>query len=137
MLRSMIRSARAAAGSLPALAAAAHLRDEAFKAMAEVDIIHVPYRTGAEALPDLLTGRLDIMLDNIFLPRVRQGTPNEVIETIAKAMAELNKEPEIIERQMKIGWVPFAATPAELRQRMTEEIESYGYWVKKTNFKVD
>ena len=165
--------------SSPGVGSSTHLRDEAFKSMAEVDIIHVPYRTGAEALPDLLAGRLDIMLDNIFLPQVRQGTvkmlgvlsdrrhpefpnvptfaeqgfdirlpvwagfmapvgtPNEVIETIAKAMAELNKEPEIIERQMKIGWVPFAATPAELRQRVTEEIASYAEWVKKTNFKVD
>lgn len=165
--------------SSPGVGSATHLRDEAFKSLAEVDIIHVPYRTGAEALPDLLAGRLDIMLDNIYFPQVRQGTvkmlgvlserrhpefpnvptfaeqgfdiklpvwggihapigtPNEVIETIAKAVAELNLEPDVIEKQRKIGWEPFNATPAELRKRMAEEVASYAYWIKKTDFKVD
>jgi tripartite-type tricarboxylate transporter receptor subunit TctC len=59
--------------SSPGAGSATNLRGEAFKALAGVDITHIPYRTGAEALPDLLAGRLDIMLDNIFLPQVRQG----------------------------------------------------------------
>jgi tripartite-type tricarboxylate transporter receptor subunit TctC len=165
--------------SSPGVGSATHLRDEAFKSLADVDIIHVPYRTGAEALPDLLAGRLDIMLDNIFFPQVRigtvkmlgvlsdrrhpefpnvptfaeqgfdirlpvwggfhapVGTPREAIDTIARVVAELNKEPEIIERQMKIGWVPFNATPDELNKRMASEVESYQYWIKKTGFKLD
>lgn len=165
--------------SSPGVGSATHLRDEAFKSMADVDIIHVPYRTGAEALPDLLGGRLDIMLDNIFFPQVRQGTvkmlgvlsdrrhpefpdvptfaeqgfdiklpvwggfhapvgtPREVIDTIAKVVAELNQEPAIIERMMKIGWVPFNATPDELNKRMGEEVKSYGDWIKKTDLKLD
>ena len=165
--------------SSPGVGSATHLRDEAYKAMAEVDIIHVPYRTGAEALPDLLAGRLDIMLDNIFFPQVRSGqvkmlgvlsdrrhpefpdvptfkeqgfdirlpvwgglhapvgTPREVIEVLSKAVMELNKEPDIIEKQMKIGWVPFSATPDELAKRMIEEVESYRFWIKKTDFKMD
>ncbi len=60
--------------SSPGSGSATNLRGEAFKAAAGVDITHLPYRTGAEAIPDLLGGRLDIMLDNIFFPQVRQGT---------------------------------------------------------------
>jgi tripartite-type tricarboxylate transporter receptor subunit TctC len=65
------------------------------------------------------------------------GTPREVIETLSRAVSELNKEPEVIERQMKIGWIPINATPEELHKRMADEVASYGYWVKKTDFKLD
>jgi tripartite-type tricarboxylate transporter receptor subunit TctC len=165
--------------SSPGVGSATHLRDEAFKTLAGVDIIHVPYRTGAEALPDLLAGRLDIMLDNIFFPQVRLGTvkmlgvladrrhpefpdvptfaeqgfdiklpvwagflaplgtPREVIDTLGRVVNELNREPEIIEKMLKIGWVSITATPAELSRRMTEEVDSYREWIKKTDFKVD
>lgn len=165
--------------SSPGVGSATHLRDEAFKTLAAVDIIHVPYRTGAEALPDLLAGRLDIMLDNIFFPQVRAGTvkmlgilsdrrhpefpnvptfteqgfdiklpvwggflapvgtPREVIDMLGRVVNELNQEPDIIEKMLKIGWVSVAGTPAELTRRMADEVESYRYWIKKTNFKVD
>jgi len=165
--------------SSPGAGSATNLRGEAFKAIADVDIIHIPYRTGAEAVPDLLAGRLDIMLDNIFFPQVRAGsvkllgvlsrnrhpefpdvltfaeqgfpielpvwggfyapvgTPQAVMDTIAKAVNELNREPEVIERQVKIGWVPYVATQQELRKQMAAEVESYRTWVKRLDFKID
>ncbi len=165
--------------SSPGAGSATNLRGEAFKILADVDITHVPYRTGAEAIPDLLGGRLDIMLDNIYLPQVRMGTvkmlgvlsdrrhpefpeiptfaeqgfpidlrvwggflapagtPKAIIDVLAKAVNELNQEPDIIERQIKIGWVPFVASPAELLKQMEAELESYRHWVKKTDFKID
>jgi len=182
-LKELVALAKTKPGKLsvssPGVGSATHLRDEAFNVAAGVDITHIPYRSGAEALPDLLAGRLDIMLDNIFFPQVRTGTvkmlgfltdrrhpefpdvptfaeqgfpikltvwggflapvgtPREVLDTLAKAVNELNQEPEIIERQLKIGWLPFTATPDELNKRMAEEVVSYGEWVKKTNFKLD
>ncbi len=182
-LKELVAYAKANPGKLtyssPGVGSATHLRGEAFNMLAEVQITHIPYRTGAEALPDMLAGRLDMMIDNLFFQQVRLGqvkmlgvisgrrhpefldvatfaeqgfdiklpvwggihapigTPNEVIETIAKAVAELNLEPDVIEKQRKIGWEPFNATPAELRKRMAEEVASYAYWIKKTDFKVD
>ena len=165
--------------SSPGVGSATHLRDEAFKTLAGVDITHIPYRTGAEAIPDLLAGRLDIMLDNIYFPQARLGqvkmlgvlsarrhpefptvptfaeqgfpidlrvwggflapvgTPQDIIDTLAKAVNELNVDPEVIELQMKIGWLPFVATPRELAQQMTAEMTAYQDWVKRTNFKID
>ena len=64
------------------------------------------------------------------------GTPQEVIDTLSKAVNELNLEPEVIERQVKIGWVPFVKSPAELKKMMADEVESYREWVKKTDFKI-
>ena len=165
--------------SSPGAGSSTNLRGEAFNALAGVDITHLPYRTGAEAVPDLLGGRLDIMLDNIFFPQVRQGTvkllgvlsnrrhpefpdvptfaeqgfpidlrvwggflapagtPQPIIDKLAQAIAELNAEPDIIERQTKIGWIPFRATPQELLAQMQAEVESYRVWVQRTRFKID
>jgi len=42
-----------------------HLSGEMFKHMAQVDILHVPYRGGAHAYNDLLGGRVDMVFGNI------------------------------------------------------------------------
>jgi len=42
-----------------------HVAGELFKMMAGVDIIHVPYRGGAPALVDLMSGRVQLMFDNV------------------------------------------------------------------------
>ena len=60
-----------------------------------------------------------------------------IIDTLARAIAELNAEPDIIERQTKIGWIPFSATPQELLAQMRAEVESYRGWVQRTGFKID
>jgi len=42
-----------------------HVAGELFKMMAGVEIIHVPYRGGAPALVDLMSGRVQLMFDNL------------------------------------------------------------------------
>ena len=42
-----------------------HISGEMFKAMAGVDILHIPYRGGAPAQVDLLAGRVDMTFGNI------------------------------------------------------------------------
>ena len=56
-------------GSTPFLAT------ELFKAIAQVQITHVPYRGGAPALADLAAGQLSMMIENMpgTMPFVRQG----------------------------------------------------------------
>ncbi|CCJ57639.1 putative lipoprotein [Bordetella bronchiseptica MO149] len=53
-----------------------HLAAELFKDEAGVDIMHVPYKGSAAALPDLIAGRVPMMFDNIavMLPHIQQGT---------------------------------------------------------------
>ncbi|MDP3418685.1 tripartite tricarboxylate transporter substrate binding protein [Falsiroseomonas sp.] len=52
-----------------------HLAGELFKSIAGIDIVHVPYRGGAQMLQDLLAGRLQIAFDNTpqILPHIRSG----------------------------------------------------------------
>jgi tripartite-type tricarboxylate transporter receptor subunit TctC len=52
-----------------------HLAGELFKEEAKVDILHVPYKGGGAAVPDLLAGRVSMMLETIpnALPLARNG----------------------------------------------------------------
>jgi tripartite-type tricarboxylate transporter receptor subunit TctC len=42
-----------------------HVAGELFKMMTGVDIVHVPYRGGGPALVDLISGRVQLMFDNL------------------------------------------------------------------------
>ena len=42
-----------------------HMSAELFKAMAGLDMVHVPYRGSAAAYPDLLTGKVHVLFDNL------------------------------------------------------------------------
>lgn len=50
-----------------------HMRIEAFKAAAGVDILHVPYRGSADALNDLLAGNVQLMNEINVIPHVKAG----------------------------------------------------------------
>jgi tripartite-type tricarboxylate transporter receptor subunit TctC len=52
-----------------------HLSGELFKAMAGVDLTHVPYKGSAPALTDLMSGQIQVMFDNVTssAPFVRSG----------------------------------------------------------------
>jgi len=42
-----------------------HMSGELFKLMAGIDIVHVPYRGSSAAYPDLMTGKVHVMFDNL------------------------------------------------------------------------
>jgi tripartite-type tricarboxylate transporter receptor subunit TctC len=55
---------------------AVHLAEELFKQKAGVEMLHVPYRGTAAAMPDLLTGRVAMMIDGVPIQtqNIRNGT---------------------------------------------------------------
>lgn len=63
-----------------------HLSGEMFKAMAGLDILHVPYRGGAPAHIDLLGGRVHMIFDNIpqALQLAREGKVRALAVTGAR-----------------------------------------------------
>jgi tripartite-type tricarboxylate transporter receptor subunit TctC len=52
-----------------------HLAAELFKKMADVNILHVPYRGGAPAIQDMISGNCDMMFGNMpeFLGQINGG----------------------------------------------------------------
>ncbi|MEQ1879404.1 MAG: tripartite tricarboxylate transporter substrate binding protein [Burkholderiales bacterium] len=52
-----------------------HLGGELFKTMAGVDMLHVPYRGGPQAITDLIAGQAQVIFDNItsVAPHVKAG----------------------------------------------------------------
>ena len=78
-LRELIDYARSKPGELTFASAgvgsASHLAGELLKVAANIDILHVPYKGGGAAMPDLLSGRVSMMIETIpnALPSVRSG----------------------------------------------------------------
>lgn len=50
----------------PGLGSSMHLAGELLKMEAGIDILHVPFKGGAQAYPELMAGRIDLQLDPTF-----------------------------------------------------------------------
>lgn len=93
-LRELIDYARGKPGELTFASAGngsvSHLSGELLKAAANIDIVHVPYKGGGAATPDLLSGRVSMMLETIpnALPPVRSGKLKALgVTTLARSSA--------------------------------------------------
>jgi tripartite-type tricarboxylate transporter receptor subunit TctC len=76
-----------------------HLSGEMFKAMTKIDMVHVPYRGSAAAYPDLMTGKVHVLFDNItgVIGFARSGKVNALGVTTAKRWPSLPNIPAIAE----------------------------------------
>ena len=76
-----------------------HLSGELFKLTAGLDIIHVPYRGAAPAYPDLMTGKVHVLFDNLpgSIEFVRNGQLKALGVTVAKRWPGLPDIPAIAE----------------------------------------
>jgi len=76
-----------------------HLCGELLKAMAGIDIVHVPYRGSAPALTDLLAGRVQSLFDNIpgAMGQIKAGRVRPLGVTAAKRVPALPDVPAIAE----------------------------------------
>jgi tripartite-type tricarboxylate transporter receptor subunit TctC len=74
-----------------------HMTAELFKAMTGVELIHVPYRGSAPAMPDLMTGKVHVMFDNLpgSIEFVRNGQLRALGVTAAQRSEALPNVPTI------------------------------------------
>ena len=124
-----------------------HLAGELFKKMADVDMIHVPYKGNAPAVTDLVGGQVQVMFDNIpvSLQQVRAGKLRALavtgparspvlpqLPTVAEAAlpgynitswfglyAPSGTSPQIIERLNREANKALASEP--IRRRLTDQ----------------
>lgn len=109
----------------------AHLGTELFQAMAQVKMIHVPYKGGAPAMMSLLQGETFVMISNFLtaLPPVRANRVRALGVTSLKRTSLAPEIPTIDESGMRgfelqqfYSVVAPAGTPGEVLQRLNQEI---------------
>ena len=76
-----------------------HLMGELFKLTAGVDIVHVPFKGVAQAVPDMMAGRLQLAFNTIpaFLPHVKAGRLKAFVITAQKRSPLLPQVPACTE----------------------------------------
>jgi tripartite-type tricarboxylate transporter receptor subunit TctC len=87
---------------------AVHLAEELFKQKAGVDMVHVPYRGTAAAMPDLLAGRIAMMIDGVPVqtPNIRSGKARALAVTTSARSPALPDVPTMKEAGLDYE-VPF------------------------------
>ena len=108
-----------------------HLSGEMFKVLANVDMLHVPYRGAAPALTDIVAGRVSLGFHNMpdMLPLIRGGQLRALGVTGERRAAVLPDVPTIAEAglpgysaQVWFGVFAPAATPRPIVDRLHAEI---------------
>lgn len=76
-----------------------HLAGEVFASMAQLDMVHVPYRGGSPAVTDLLGGQVNYMFDSITSakPHIASGKLRAIALTTAKRSSALPNVPTLAE----------------------------------------
>ena len=76
-----------------------HLTTEYFKAESNTFILHIPYRGTALAIPDLISGKVDVMFDSFVtgMPHVKDGKLRALAVTSAKRSALAPDTPTVAE----------------------------------------
>ena len=108
-----------------------HLVGEQFKALAGVQMLHVPYKGDTPALIDLVSGQVHLMFGTAvsFLPYVKQGRLNALAVTNPKRSPIVPNVPTVAESGLPgfeaLQWfgvfVP-AGTPRDIVRRLNGEI---------------
>jgi tripartite-type tricarboxylate transporter receptor subunit TctC len=107
-----------------------HMAGELFKIMAGVDITHVPYRGGAAAIPDLLSGQVQLMFTapSLTMDHVRAGELRALAVTTEKPWQGVAELPPVsaslpgYEATNWFGIVAPAKTPAEVVEALNRKI---------------
>ncbi|OVZ61290.1 hypothetical protein CDO44_06540 [Pigmentiphaga sp. NML080357] len=79
-VQDLVAAARKSPGSITyasfGVGSAGHLAGELFKSLAQVDLVHVPYKGSAPGLVDVIGGQVNVMFDVVVsaLPHIQKGT---------------------------------------------------------------
>jgi tripartite-type tricarboxylate transporter receptor subunit TctC len=134
-LKELIALAKARPGQLnyasSGLGGTLHLSGELFKSLAHVNMTHVPYKGGAPAITDVVTGQVELIFSPlaIALPHVKTGKLRPLAVTTAKRWPALQNLPTVAEAGLpgyeSSGWygvVAPARTPRDIVMRLNQEI---------------
>jgi tripartite-type tricarboxylate transporter receptor subunit TctC len=134
-LPSLVKAAKAKPDQLvfasPGNGTVAHLTGEMFQHAAGVKFIHVPYKGAAQAIPDLIGGRVTFFMASIetAMPQVKGGNIRALAVSSLKRSPSLPDVPTIaesgypnFESSTWFGVLAPAGTPAAIVTRLNQEI---------------
>jgi len=112
---------------------AQHLGGELVKKMAGVDMVHIAYKGTGGVMPDLLSGRVPMMFENLatMVPHIRKGSLRPLAVSSAKRTPLMPEVPTVSETGMGLegfevlGWFALLApakTPQEIVRTLNAEL---------------
>jgi tripartite-type tricarboxylate transporter receptor subunit TctC len=110
-----------------------HLIGELFNARAGITALHVPYRTGVQAAPDVMEGRIHYQFDNIIwsLPMIRDGKLKGLAVTTKQRSPLAPGIPTVVEQGLPgfegiswLGLVAPAKTPEPVIARLNTALDT-------------
>jgi len=108
-----------------------HLSSELFKLMAQVDMLHVPYKGGPPAIADLISGQVNMMFINMptGITHVRSGKAKIIAVSSIKRVPQLPDVPTVDQAGVKgfetsawSGLYAPAGTPVDIINRLNAEV---------------
>jgi len=135
-LKELIALARARPGQLnfasSGLGSSNQMAGELFKFMANVNIVHVPYKGNAPALTDTLAGNVEMMFSGVpvIIPHVQSGRLRAIAIGSLKRFTAIPEVPTLDESGLKgyeattwFGLMAPAKTPKEIVTRWNVEVD--------------
>ncbi len=116
----------------PGIGTPHHLGMELFKAMAGIDVVHVPYRGGAPLTQDMLAGQVGMMLGSWVIagPHIKSGKFKAIARTSVRPVTQAPEIPSIAEQgypdfdvETWFGLVAPIGTPAPVLARLVKVIQ--------------
>jgi tripartite-type tricarboxylate transporter receptor subunit TctC len=106
-----------------------HMSGELFKEMTGVQIRHIPYKGRAQSLPDLVSGRITMLFDNLSssLPLIKAGEVQALGVTTLKRSPAAPEIPTLAEQGLPgfeaVSWFSLMAPahlPANIQHRLNQ-----------------
>src|SRR5580765_5331479 len=114
----------------PGLGTLYHLAGEMFVSMAGIDMQHVPFRGGSEPLTEVLSGRMELLIDALTnsYPQIQAGKFRPLAVSSLERSASLPKVPTVAdsvpgyEASSFLGLAGPAGMPSALVERLNREM---------------
>ncbi|MGX9936944.1 Bug family tripartite tricarboxylate transporter substrate binding protein [Advenella kashmirensis] len=112
------------------IGSSAHLSAELFKSLADVPLVHIPYRGATPAVQAVLSGEVVTMIGNLppWLSQIKSGKAKALAVTTKERVPELPDVPTLAETYPgfeTVAWFGLlapAGTPAEIIERVNKQI---------------
>jgi tripartite-type tricarboxylate transporter receptor subunit TctC len=134
-LADLVATAKAKPGTVnfatAGIGSAQHLAAEMFKREAKIDMVHVPYKGGAPAMVDVLSGEVPLGIFGLApaLPHIKSGKLRAIAVTSVKRSTVLPDTPTVAESGYpgfaSVQWFGLAApagTPSAVVSRLNEGV---------------